>query len=478
MVTSQFGVLTPVQYFNQQQQQQYNQSSYQTTPPPSSAPQPQQRTHAQLSTNDILNGDVHPSMQPNSQQVHGQTQRTTQIQTQTRNLPSALVPTTDTKPNTQTASPRASERLAVPDTLIQRRNKKRRVEENDGPEPISAAPAAPRTPNAPSLSKGPYSTMDDAIFALQLFVFTSGYGVSQKRTVKEKLPSGKYDPSGDVIRKDFACDKGGNEFVSQSRGERRRESKKCGCPWKAAVRRLRREGDRWFIEILVARHNHPMTSQEQMHTLASYRRWQRENNAGIRGAISRLTRAAAMPTRDIVAYLKGELLDAELDRIDKQILRALSMNDREGAVSEKEGSSVVFEMIARRPVIILQDTQPSSTATTATTATNNNYPSTPQPNITLGDFSNQETRSVSFNESAISRNAFPNVFATAVNGRSNPPATMLADATASISADHAYALTTTCTATSWLLAGRFQAAAAEGRETNTLGGIWHKIGLF
>lgn len=207
--------------------------------------------------------------------------------------------------------------------------------------------------------------MDDAIFSLQLHVFNSGYGVSQKRTVKEKLPTGKYDPDGEVIRKDFACDKGGNDFVSQSRGKRRRESKKCGCPWKAAIRRLRREGDRWFIEILDNQHNHPVTSPDEMHTLPSYRRWQRENNAGIRSAIARLTRAAALPARDITAYLKGEVRDPDLDRIDKQILRALSMNDKQLPGSESEGGCVVFETIARRPVIILQDPDraPSSTTT-------------------------------------------------------------------------------------------------------------------
>lgn len=227
-------------------------------------------------------------------------------------------------------------------------------------------PPPPPPPAVHPFSKGPYNTMEDAIFSLQLHVFTSGFGVSQKRTVKEKLPTGKYDPDGEVIRKDFACDKGGNDFVSQSRGKRRRESKKCGCPWKAAIRRLRREGDRWFIEILDNQHNHPVTSPDEMHTLASYRRWQRDNNAGIRSAIARLTRAAAMPARDITAYLKGEVRDPDLDRIDKQILRALSMNDKQLPGSESEGGCVVFDMIARRPVIILQDHDraPSSTTTT------------------------------------------------------------------------------------------------------------------
>jgi hypothetical protein len=273
------------------------------------------------------------------------------------------------------------------------------------------------------LSKGPYNTLEDAIFSLQLHVFTSGYGVSQKRTVKEKLPSGKYDPDGEIIRKDFACDKGGNEFVSQSRGERRRESKKCGCPWKAAIRRLRREGDRWFIEILETQHNHPVTSPDEMHTLASYRRWQRENNAGIRSAISRLTRAAAMPARDIAAYLKGDLQDHQLDRIDKQILRALSMNDKEVPGSEKDGGSVVFEMIARRPVIILQDNQ--STPSIAA----NGYASAlkPPPPPPMTNFPNPATPSTPFNESSATyHHTFANTFINPPNPQPHPPTTPVA----------------------------------------------------
>ena len=199
------------------------------------------------------------------------------------------------------------------------------------------------------------------------------------RDSKEKLASGKYDPNGDVIRKDFACDKGGNEFVSQSRGARRRESKKCGCPWKAAIRRLRREGDRWFIEILDNQHNHPITSPDEMHTLASYRRWQRDNNAGIRSAIDRLARAAAMPARDIAAYLRGDVQDDDLDRIDTQILRALSMNDKDLPGSEKEGGSIVFEIVARRPVIILQDNDKTSPARITKGDSNNTLNAPPAP---------------------------------------------------------------------------------------------------
>ncbi|KAI1204436.1 uncharacterized protein F4807DRAFT_447191 [Annulohypoxylon truncatum] len=226
----------------------------------------------------------------------------------------------------------------------------------------SSAPLAPPAPQPPQvhtphpLSKGPYNTAEDAVFSLQLHVFSTGYGVSQKRTVKEKLPSGRYDPGGDVIRRDFACDRGGSEFVSQSTGERRRESKKCGCPWKAVARRLKREGDRWFVEVLDARHNHPVTPPELMHTIASYRRWQRDNNAGIRSAIERLTRAAAMPARQVADYLKGVFADPDLDRIDKNILRALSMSDVEMPSDAAGQGSVVFEVVGRRPTIILQET--------------------------------------------------------------------------------------------------------------------------
>ncbi|KAI0526720.1 hypothetical protein F5B22DRAFT_175311 [Xylaria bambusicola] len=259
----------------------------------------------------------------------------------------APIPATD-RPDSQLSHPTAG-----------RPSKRRRSSDNNDAEPVRArsprVPGTPRPHHVHPFHKGPYETLKEAIYELQRHVFTSGYGVSQKRTVKEKLPSGKYDPDGDIIRKDFACDKGGNEFVSHSRGERRRESKKCGCPWKAAVRRLRREGDRWFIEILESNHNHPVTPPDDMHTLASYRRWQRDNNAGLRMVIDRLTYAASLPARDISAYLKGEFQDRDLDRIDEQILRALSMNDKELPGSEKESGSVGFEVLARRPVIILQD---------------------------------------------------------------------------------------------------------------------------
>jgi len=363
-----------------------------------------------------------------------------QAQVQTQNLASVSVPTASVIPTNQLAPASSSDTAAPPDAQLRRRSKKRRVDNEDGGEP-PLLPVPLRPPTVHPLSKGPYNTMEDAIFALQLFVFTSGYGVSQKRTVKEKLPSGKYDPGGDIIRKDFACDKGGNEFVSQSRGERRRESKKCGCPWKAAIRRLRREGDRWFIEILDAHHNHPVTSQDQMHTLASYRRWQRENNAGIRNAISRLTRAAAMPARDIAAYLKGDLQDPELDRIDKQILRALSMNDKEGPGSEKEEGSIVFEMVARRPVIILQDNQspPTTSASSYPTASNPNL--NPQPNThanatpAVGGFSNSTTPSGPFEDSA-AYHTFANTFASSTHAHSNPQTATMAGTTANVPSDY------------------------------------------
>ncbi|KAI1331636.1 hypothetical protein F5Y16DRAFT_239952 [Xylariaceae sp. FL0255] len=389
MATSQYGALTPLQHFNQHQHQHppqphphqhphphphYNQLAFQQIqqPPP---PQLQPTAHAP-------NGSIHPHLQQQQQQ-HPPPQPQPQPQPQPpppQQQPMTLIPTT-VNPNNPSnlnlhVDPAISNITENPITEERRkagRPAKRRRQDKDAAAELPASPANnPRQPTAHPFSKGPYNTLEDAIFSLQLHVFTSGYGVSQKRTVKEKLPSGKYDPEGDIIRKDFACDKGGNEFVSQSRGERRRESKKCGCPWKAAIRRLRREGDRWFIEILENNHNHPVTEPDEMHTLASYRRWQRENNAGIRSAISRLTRAAAMPARQIAAYLKGDVQDPELDRIDKQILRALSMNDKELPGSEKDNGSVVFEMLARRPVIILQDNE-------ATTSTVNGQPSNPNP---------------------------------------------------------------------------------------------------
>ncbi|KAI8623114.1 hypothetical protein F5Y19DRAFT_403751 [Xylariaceae sp. FL1651] len=412
MAASQFGSLTPLQHYNQQQQQHYGQLSFQQIAQPA-PPQHVPSTSLQPA-NHTPNGNIHPHLQSQSNTVNGgplqpQIQTMTPIPAPSLNPnvnPTATTPSADTPAH---ADPHRRRRTAG-------RPSKRRRSDNDVELPVSPAPPRPHTIHP--FSKGPYNTLEDAIFSLQLHVFTSGYGVSQKRTVKEKLPSGKYDPDGDIIRKDFACDKGGNEFVSQSRGERRRESKKCGCPWKAAIRRLRREGDRWFIEILETQHNHPVTPSEEMHTLASYRRWQRENNAGIRSAIARLTRAAAMPARDIAAYLKGDAQDPDLDRIDKQILRALSMNDKEVPGSEKEGGSVVFEMVARRPVIILQDNESTAPAPI------NGYASAPNPPAPVGNFNNLATPSATFNASPANyHHTFASTFATPPHPHPNSTAT-------------------------------------------------------
>ncbi|KAI0813463.1 hypothetical protein GGR55DRAFT_579802 [Xylaria sp. FL0064] len=487
---SHFAALTSVQHYNQQQQQpqtqqqrqqqHYTQITFHQNPQPQTQPQPQQhrprptaappplpppsQTHQQhvraasihiqkqSAANYVPNGsnnNIHANLQsqPQSPALNGaaqgslqprqlQTMATTPIPAATAasnmNTSPAIPPatatatsttTTTAPPTTDSSDPQRRRRSAG-------RPSKRPRSDNDAGAPFaSSLPAPPRQPTVQPLCKGPYDTLEDAIFSLQLHVFTSGYGVSQKRTVKEKLPSGKYDPDGDIIRKDFACDKGGNEFVSQSRGERRRESKKCGCPWKAAIRRLRREGDRWFIEILETQHNHPVTAADEMHTLASYRRWQRENNAGIRSAIARLTRAAAMPARDIAAYLKGDIQDHDLDRIDKQILRALSMNDsKEIAGTEKDSGSVVFEMVARRPVIILQDNdKTSSTSVNGHMAAPTGQNAPPAP---MNNFPNLTTPSNPFNGSPVNyRPTFTNAFTNQPpNSQPNPSSPPLAGA--------------------------------------------------
>ncbi|OTA70797.1 hypothetical protein K449DRAFT_19616 [Hypoxylon sp. EC38] len=373
MTSNQYGSLTPIQ--------QYNQLAFAVIPTPQ---QPhQQQPHQQQ-----------PHQQPLPQQplLHNQPHQptpTTPIPPPTYQHPPVLPPTTNngvaqqqnitangnSNPNAAPLPPTPAANSNTPITTTtttttttdEPQPKRRRVGRppksqatrdylaQRAPTSLPPPPAAPQVHIPHPLSKGPYTTSEDAVFSLQQHVFTSGYGVSQKRTVKEKLPSGRYDPDGEVIRKDFACDRGGSEFVSQSKGERRRESKKCGCPWKAVVRRLKREGDMWFVEILDTRHNHPVTPPDQMHTIASYRRWQRENNAGIRGAIERLTRAAAMPARQVADYLKGQFADPDLDRIDKHILRALSMSDVELPSDAAAQSTTVFEVVGRRPTIILLD---------------------------------------------------------------------------------------------------------------------------
>ena len=177
------------------------------------------------------------------------------------------------------------------------------------------------------------------------------------RGVREKLSNGKYDPEGPVIRKDFACDRGGREFQSKGTGQRKRESTKTGCAWRVAIRRLKREGDFWFMEVLQSEHNHEATPQHKMDTIPSYRRWQKENNKGIRTAIGRLTRAAQMPARQVAAYLRGEHPDPELDQVDKQILRALSMGDQEqlDPADSAAQAQTVFSIFARKPCIILRE---------------------------------------------------------------------------------------------------------------------------
>ncbi|KAK5629176.1 hypothetical protein RRF57_004891 [Xylaria bambusicola] len=413
--SSQFGVLKPMQRNKHRQpplqgphqQPHYGEFAFTPNPPPpiphpsQHLPHHRQQLHQQqhgrittvppTTTNYAPNGTIHPHFQsqPHPPALNGLANGPPpprQLQTM---APIPAMPST-ANPSTIATTPAPILVTDTPDSQLGHRtagrpNKRRRSSNDNDAEPVHGRP--PRVPGTPRphhvhpFHKGPYETLKEAIYELQRHVFSSGYGVSQKRTVKEKLPSGKYDPDGDIIRKDFACDKGGNEFVSQSRGERRRESKKCGCPWKAAVRRLRREGDRWFIEILEPNHNHPVTPPDEMHTLASYRRWQRDNNAGLRIVIDRLTYAASLPARDIAAYLKGEFQDRDLDRIDTQILRALSMNDKELPGSEKEGSSVVFEVIATRPVIILQDIDRTASAQTNGDSnksnTPNNAPSAP-----------------------------------------------------------------------------------------------------
>ncbi|OTB14968.1 hypothetical protein K445DRAFT_318348 [Daldinia sp. EC12] len=390
-MTSQYGSLGSVQQYNQlplaaipepqRQGQHLQQFQHQLQSHLHSQPQPYSQPYSQ------------PHPQPQQHHLHQPVPTTTQISSPTYQHPAALPPTnnvvaqqhnvnTNTNTNTNINSDSSSNTTplsntpvvnnaassATPTPFTPPQRKRRRVgrppksqlerdyldqrASNSLPAPLEPPPPQVHSPHP--LNKGPYDTAEDAIFSLQLHVFTSGYGVSQKRTVKEKLPSGGYDPDGEVIRKDFGCDRGGKDFVSRSTGERRRESKKCGCKWKAVVRRLKREGDLWFVEVVEPNHNHPVTPPDQMHTIASYRRWQRENNAGIRTAIARLARAAAMPARQIADYLKGQFADPDLARIDRHILRALSMSDVDmpGADTKQQ---TVFEVVARRPMIILQD---------------------------------------------------------------------------------------------------------------------------
>ncbi|KAI1079836.1 hypothetical protein F5B20DRAFT_154476 [Whalleya microplaca] len=380
MASSQYNSLTPLQQFNQQQHQHQQQQQQQHQ-------QHQHQRQQQFTFQSIApQPHTNPYSQPQHQHQHHLQQAQAQAQRQTT-LPTATSSSDLTSPPSppqlplssstplsaakhQNAAAAAAAAAVVTNDANADLNANMPIQIN-GPPTTTTPPRGrggrprkrpraetPHPPAAPHpFSRGPYYTLEDAVFNLQLHVFTSGYGVSQKRTVKEKLPSGQYNPAGSITRKDFSCDRGGNEFVSQSRGERNRESRKCGCPWRACIRRLKREGDHWFVEILHPHHNHPVTPPGDMHTMASYRRWQRENNMGVRGAIGRLARAAALPAQRLAEFLKGEFEDPDLDRIDRQILRALSMCDTE-LPGEKEASAdqaTVLGMWARRPCIILQE---------------------------------------------------------------------------------------------------------------------------
>ncbi|KAI0155396.1 hypothetical protein GGR52DRAFT_566429 [Hypoxylon sp. FL1284] len=380
---AQYGSLGPVQ--------QYNQISFSPIPPPPPPRQQQQSPHPHPQPHPQHQLQHHPPQQapPASaaptafQQQHPQTllsqqQNALALAAPAPALPSSSSPTVAaTAPPDETGSPAEPQpkrrRVGRPPKLPAVREYQARIAREAAasgqPPPPRPSPRAAPPPHA--LVKGPYASSADATFALQLHVFTSGHGLSQKRTVKEKLASGRYDPEGSVIRRDFACERGGSDFVSQGTGERRRESRKCGCPWKAVARQLKREGSMWFVEVLDEQHNHPATPPDRMHTVPSYRRWQRDNNAGIRDAIARLARAAAMPARQVAAYLKGDYADPDLDRLDRHILRALSMGDAEtpgagaGAVTSaadadadgaaSDRSATIFDIIARRPTLVLQE---------------------------------------------------------------------------------------------------------------------------
>ncbi|KAH9995690.1 hypothetical protein F4779DRAFT_607500 [Xylariaceae sp. FL0662B] len=341
MASSQYNSVTRLQEFQQQQQLTFQSIAYSQPHRQQAQPQPQLQPQTQPTT---------PTPTPTPSQLPlSPPNRAAQQENAAAAVTTRTASTTATTADLDVNAPIQINGSPMTDSPPRGRGGRPRKR------PRAETPHPSTTPHP--FSRGPYHTLEDAVFNLQLHVFTSGYGVSQKRTVKEKLPSGQYNPAGSITRKDFSCDRGGSEFVSQSRGERNRESKKCGCPWRACIRRLKREGDHWFVEILHPAHNHPVTVPQDMHTMASYRRWQRENNMRVRGAIARLARAAALPARHVADYLRGTVEDPDLDRIDRQILRALSMCDAE-LPGEREASAdqvTVLGMWARRPCIILQE---------------------------------------------------------------------------------------------------------------------------
>ncbi|KAJ8120039.1 hypothetical protein O1611_g10469 [Lasiodiplodia mahajangana] len=102
------------------------------------------------------------------------------------------------------------------------------------------------------------------------------------------------------------------------------------------------------------------------------------------------------------------------------------MNDKDVPGNEREGGSVVFEMIARRPVIILQD---NDRAPSSITPMNGGYSNAPNPLPPTNNLPNPPAPTVPFNEPPggyhhTFANTFTNPPPTPMGGTSNGTAVM------------------------------------------------------
>jgi hypothetical protein len=106
-----------------------------------------------------------------------------------------------------------------------------------------------------------YTSLALAKLAVKEHAMRCGYGLSQKKPVKDK---NKSDPQ--IRRRDLRCDKGG---VKRGEGVRRQTSTRMtGCQFE--IRLCRTEYRTWRVAVYNPNHNHPLSESASQH--AQYRR--------------------------------------------------------------------------------------------------------------------------------------------------------------------------------------------------------------
>lgn len=130
----------------------------------------------------------------------------------------------------------------------------------------------------PTLLLGPYDTRDACHHSVQEYAIAQGYILVQSGCAKQKTPAGKYTASTEVVRVDLQCDRGGT-CKNSGTGKRKRPTHRLGCPTRVKLVCKKRQGSKWFIEIICEMHNHDLNPNE-MHKIAAYRRWRRVQAGG------------------------------------------------------------------------------------------------------------------------------------------------------------------------------------------------------